>query len=395
MKTQDFVWSSKWNGPIAAIGLAVVLVALLLPAVQNARETARRIQSKNNLKQIGLALHSYADGYKVFPPGGVFNADGVAFHGWMSVITPFLDASPWYNRVNFNIPWDHPDQIEHFRYGYGPAYLNPSVPSCCGDDGLIRTHYAGSDRVFYHNSSTGLSDLTSGSSQTLMVGDARDHFEPFGYAYNWRSTELPLDSSPDGFGCAVRDITQMLMADGAVREFSHTTDDKVFAALRGANAKWDTTTADISKPAGPYYVSPPIVCLWVDPKTCSSLLGVQDESHQLVSASFLNSGWTWHETSPPTWDRQADLLKAHKSLLELDIRDALSDAGIQALEELPNLKRLRLRGRSVTDRGFEMISRFKNLKHLELDSTALGDAGWIALAKTPQLESIKVRFGWN
>ena len=394
MKNQKLIWLSRWNGPVAIVGLIVIVIALLLPAVQQAREAARRTQSKNNLKQLGLALSSYESVFQMFPPGGVFNAEDKPFHGWTTMITPFLDASPWYNRVNFNIPWDHPDQIEHFQSAYGSAFLNPSISVCCGNDGLKWTHYEGSDTVFYHNSSTRISDLTNGISQTFFAGDASGSFEPFGYAYHWRSVALGLNSSPNGFGCSVRNVTQMLLADGRVREFNHDTDNDVFQKLRGVNSKWDTSTADVSKPLEPYRVSPPVVCVWVDPQTCKSIMGVQDESRQLVRAWFLNSG-PRYENTHRLFDRQAELLKPYKSLRELTIRDALSDNGLRVLEELPNLETVRMGGKRVTDRGIEILSRCKRLKHLEINSTSFGDAGWAILAKAPQLESIEVSFYWQ
>lgn len=394
MGSRIVIWSSRWNGPVAVVLLILVVVALLLPAVQQAREAARHMQSRSNLKEIGLALHNYHNNRETFPPGGVFDADGKPFHGWMILITPYLDASPWYAQVNFDIPWDHPKQIAHFQPGYNDNYLNPSIFLRCGDDGLVRTHYAGNQEIFYHNSSTRLSDLTSGTSQTFMAGDASDHFQPFGYAYNWRNSTSGLNTSSDGFGCAVRNVTQMLLVDGSVRAFSHETDQHVFAAFRGVNKNWKQTPPDVSAPPAPYRVAPPVICLWADPPTCSSLLGVQDDSGQLVRAWFLSSGKPWAATTARL-DRQAALLKPHQSLREVNLRNALSDQGIRVLSELPNLEIVRLSGHSVTDRGIEVLSRCQRLKRLELSATQLGDTGWEKLAEAPHLETINISIDWN
>ena len=60
---------------LVVIAIIAVLIALLLPAVQSARESARRTECRNNLKQFGLALHSYADAHRVLPPGYLYKPD--------------------------------------------------------------------------------------------------------------------------------------------------------------------------------------------------------------------------------------------------------------------------------------------------------------------------------
>ena len=90
---------------LVVIAIIAVLIALLLPAVQQAREAARRTQCKNNLKQIGLALHNYHDTHSTFPPGAIQafppgNAQNEAT--WISMALPGLDQAPLYNRANFS-----------------------------------------------------------------------------------------------------------------------------------------------------------------------------------------------------------------------------------------------------------------------------------------------------
>lgn len=98
------------------IAIIAVLIALLLPAVQQAREAARRSTCKNNLKQLGLALHNYLDSYGVFPPSQLANGDCVAstavpvptpspcsmnLNGFVFLL-PYVDQSALYQKFNFN-----------------------------------------------------------------------------------------------------------------------------------------------------------------------------------------------------------------------------------------------------------------------------------------------------
>lgn len=95
---------------IAVIG---ILIALLLPAVQQAREAARRTQCRNHLKQIGLALHNYHDVFSVFPAGQYFcvpgtNCQGWANHvygwGWSTSILPYMEQGPLFSQLDMESP---------------------------------------------------------------------------------------------------------------------------------------------------------------------------------------------------------------------------------------------------------------------------------------------------
>lgn len=95
---------------LVVIAIIAILIALLLPAVQQAREAARRSQCKNNLKQLGLAMHNYHDTFTVYPPGNVANfclTQGGGFSRWggysaHTMMLPYLDQGPLYNQLNFN-----------------------------------------------------------------------------------------------------------------------------------------------------------------------------------------------------------------------------------------------------------------------------------------------------
>jgi prepilin-type N-terminal cleavage/methylation domain-containing protein len=89
---------------LVVIAIISVLVSLLLPAVQQAREAARRTQCKNNLKQIGLALHNYADTAKSLPYGWMADLTNLNCNTWGLMILPNIDQSVLYNQYNFSVP---------------------------------------------------------------------------------------------------------------------------------------------------------------------------------------------------------------------------------------------------------------------------------------------------
>src|SRR5947209_10191645 len=93
---------------LVVIAIIGVLVALLLPAVQAAREAARRMSCSSNLRQLGLAMHSYHDTHKILPyttaawgPSGVTNSVDNRGWSWNSFILPYIEQQAMYSQINF------------------------------------------------------------------------------------------------------------------------------------------------------------------------------------------------------------------------------------------------------------------------------------------------------
>jgi type II secretory pathway pseudopilin PulG len=207
------------------IAIIAILIALLLPAVQQAREAARRTQCKNNLKQIGLAMHNYHDVAKVFPPGYVMQTtlDTGGNWQWGSYLLPYIDQAPLYSKLNvgnftgvqnfndttagggramlqtaleaFRCPSDTGPRLNNGpppgtgtplpttpETGYQIAGVaqatsnyvaNNASRSLRNDDGAptaaMGIGYA--NGVFFRNSSKGVRDITDGTSNTMLVGE--------------------------------------------------------------------------------------------------------------------------------------------------------------------------------------------------------------------------------
>ncbi len=114
---------------LVVIAIIAVLIALLLPAVQQARESARRTQCKNNLKQMGLGLHNYESTYSRFPSAGEGENFAITDRqiglSMFIAILPFIDQGPLYNQFNFSVHYSNPLNLTPASAKIA-AYLCPS-----------------------------------------------------------------------------------------------------------------------------------------------------------------------------------------------------------------------------------------------------------------------------
>ncbi len=153
------------------VASAPISVALLLPAVQGAREAARRSQSMNNLKQIAIAMHNYLDMHKRFPAQYSVDKEGKPLLSWRVHILPLLGEERLYRLFNLDEPWDSPNNKK--LIDRMPAvYRDPSSTAGPG-----RTDYlgiSGSGRFFDGKEGTKIQDITDGTANTIMAVGAND-----------------------------------------------------------------------------------------------------------------------------------------------------------------------------------------------------------------------------
>ncbi|TWT34669.1 DUF1559 domain-containing protein [Blastopirellula retiformator] len=281
----------RWRGftlveLLVVIAIIGVLIALLLPAVQQARDAARRMSCTNNLKQLALALHNYHDTFGSFPPSGI---DGGKSHGMWIRLAPFYEQSAIYDQYNFTGTWrdnlplcsessmdalhcpsgstvittlasEQPCPTTHYFGNSGPIGLNATTNANYARDtsreNVSSFGEVADEGVFKLRSNLGLRDVTDGSSNTILVGELSWNKYPFYRAWNrglhWTSNGLYMATTKNhrypinigiktpsftmvanngGYGSQHPGGANFATADGAVKFFPATIEMETYLAL--------------------------------------------------------------------------------------------------------------------------------------------------------------------
>jgi len=269
---------------IAVIG---ILVALLLPAVQMAREAARGTSCKNNLKQIGLALHNYHDLMGQFPAGwGADQPEGIPGWGWASAILPQMEQQPLSHQIRRDLPIADPANAA-VRVTVIKNYLCPSdgtrpkvypigTGGFPGDDvdeasplfEVARSNYVGvfgtfeledapsaGNGVFFHNSIVEFASIADGLSNTLLVGERESSLGGSVWTGMISQANEPMarvvgitDHTPntptrhfDDFSSRHVGGVHFLLGDGSVRRYDDSIDETLYRALATRDGKEGVT----------------------------------------------------------------------------------------------------------------------------------------------------------
>jgi hypothetical protein len=155
----------------AGISTLPVMVGMLVPALQKVREAAARIQSSNNLKQMGLAMHSYHDAMGTFPPAYSANKDGKPLLSWRVHLLPYLDQETLYKEFHLDEPWDSPHNKKLIEK-IPKVYRSPASNAAPGMTNYLTVR--GKDTMFPGDKGIRFADVTDGLSNTAMIVEASD-----------------------------------------------------------------------------------------------------------------------------------------------------------------------------------------------------------------------------
>jgi len=218
------------NGPMRSLSLQLMETAgvspLLLTKMQ-AQAAAKRTELKNNLKQIGLAMHNFHDTYNAFP-----RADGPAGPepknkglSWRVYLLPYLDQGALYNQFHLDEPWDSQDN-KRLIEKMPDIFKSPGVD----EPGKTAVHvFAGEGAPFAGGRAPGLRDFTDGSSQTILVIQAAPN-----QAEIWtKPGGLPFDPADPRLAIEALEADEflILMGDGSVQTVRKTINPATFRRL--------------------------------------------------------------------------------------------------------------------------------------------------------------------
>ncbi len=203
-----------------------VLISMLLPAVQSAREAARRSMASNNLKQIGLAMHNHHDMYRKLPAQAITDDSGKPLLSWRVKLLPLIEQNGLYEQFHLDEPWDSPHNKQLIAQ-MPAAYARPGNDPSSGLTPYLAP--VGEGTMWGTGKAATFAAMRDGTSNTIMVVEAEDEAAvPWTKPADWEFDPNNLlegveDSRPGGF--------QVVLADGSSHFISNTIDPATLKAL--------------------------------------------------------------------------------------------------------------------------------------------------------------------
>lgn len=227
---------------IAGLLFLLFLIPLFLPGVSSCREAARRIQCRNNLKHIGLAMHGYHEKYGSFPPAYTVDEQGRRMHSWRALILPFTEYAQDEVQYDFSQPWSSPDNLAFAKESLvRKMYCCPSE----ADRDRPDTSYVmlvGPDAFSDGPTGRKLKDITDKISETIVVGEMSRSGIFWTEPRDLNVTEMSFTiNDPNQIGLrSLHSVgVHVLFADGSTKFLSDQIDTKVLEALITINGGED------------------------------------------------------------------------------------------------------------------------------------------------------------
>ncbi len=208
------------------IGVIALLLGLMLPAIQAAREAARRLQCENNLRSIGLALTFYHDAHRAFLPASTLGPEMQPWSSWRVALTPFLESNPFWDQYRINEPWNSRANMELGKFPFS-HYQCPSEPAIGLNTSCVAL--VGPETAWSAPHPSHIKEFAKGASSTILVAEMSESgihwMEPRDLQFDQMEFRIyapsrPRRSSGRGLRQALSSVhpggAHVVFADGAV-----------------------------------------------------------------------------------------------------------------------------------------------------------------------------------
>lgn len=207
--------------------------AMLLPAIQAAREAARRNVCVSNLKQIGMALRMYSDANNTLPPAFVADASGEPLYSWRVLLLPYLEQNALFDQFDKEKAWNSPENSAVCETNV-PAYRCPSSPGGSADALTSYVLVTGPQALFDGPKRPTFGDIKDSASNTVLLIETRDldiHWaEPRDVTFDEVLARFS-QGEPSGPGSYHPGGMNVLLSDGSTTFIANSIDPQVLRAL--------------------------------------------------------------------------------------------------------------------------------------------------------------------
>jgi hypothetical protein len=212
--------------------VGLLLVSMLQRSAQGFRNAVNRMQSQNNLKQIGMAMHNYHSTHRSFPPAVVYNRDGKPLYSWRVLLLPYLEHDVLYKQFRLDEPWDGPNNIQ--LLSQMPEVYQHLSDAAGKNSSTAYQVIVGKGAAFEGTQGLRLKDFTDGTSNTILIVEAAIIFSTCG---TFRSSTSSKPQMP---------AQGMRTSTGPRRSVSKATAERTSSCLRTSAAARAVPTPAVS-----------------------------------------------------------------------------------------------------------------------------------------------------
>jgi hypothetical protein len=223
---KSLVFQTEAGGGGASVATIGILTGMLLPAVQQVREAARRTDSANRLRQFALACHNHESAFREFPKHAIYSEDGMPLLSWRVKILPFIEQNALYEKFHLDEPWDSEhnikllDEMPEMYRSPNSMHTNKTIFLALEGEGTFMDGTNGRNRI---------QDIKDGTSNTVMFVEADENM-----AVEW-TKPADLDFDPEnpmrGLGTLRPGGFNAAFCDGSIHFISWDLDPEMFRRM--------------------------------------------------------------------------------------------------------------------------------------------------------------------